>query len=565
MPEQMQFTTLPIPPNFPVEWRDPKEAYLLWTRERTHWPEQITPLEFSLWEQATEGMNAAYEFYSMANKSLIRRLNTYYYNAMVLKPLTPEEMESVTKEVQAKLGGAMARLGEIWESEWLPEIKAHLAFWETFDLTQATMPDLLEHLEETVDRTIRLWDLHNRILLPMSMSMSLFDDFYQDLFDDATVFDAFQLLEGFENKTLESGTALWTLSRQALASPAVTAALQLPTTEAIMTQLESTADGQSFLAALNAYLQIFGHRGEKWGWQYPTWLEDPTAVLNNLQDYISQPDRDLAAEQTQQTEKRAERLAAARQQLQNYPKPMVEQFEFLLNAAQAGVVIKEDHTYWLDFRTSSQVRQVLLAFGQRFVEAGVITARDDIFYLTLDELQETAETLPQIKRQPLVAERQAEMVTFATIKPPNAVGSMPPASLFSDPAFANNPLIRLFTKLDGGMPKPPPEPGTLQGNAGAPGKVQGIARVVRTLRDASRVQPGEILVTETTAPPWTPLFATVAAVVTETGGILCHSAVVAREYKIPAVVGADGATVQIKDGDRIEVDGDTGRVKILTA
>jgi pyruvate,water dikinase len=71
------------------------------------------------------------------------------------------------------------------------------------------------------------------------------------------------------------------------------------------------------------------------------------------------------------------------------------------------------------------------------------------------------------------------------------------------------------------------------------------------------------LVTETTAPPWTPLFATVAAVVTETGGILCHSAVVAREYKIPAVVGADGATVQIKDGNRIEVDGDTGRVKIL--
>ena len=89
--------------------------------------------------------------------------------------------------------------------------------------------------------------------------------------------------------------------------------------------------------------------------------------------------------------------------------------------------------------------------------------------------------------------------------------------------------------------------------------------MVRTLKDAGRVQPGEILVTETTAPPWTPLFATVAAVVTETGGILCHSAVVAREYKIPAVVGADGATAQIKDGQRIEVDGDAGRVKVLMA
>jgi pyruvate,water dikinase len=330
-----------------------------------------------------------------------------------------------------------------------------------------------------------------------------------------------------------------------------------------LAQLESTADGQCFLAALNEYLQTFGHRGEKWGWQYPTWLEDPTPVLHNLQDYITQPDRDLVVEQAQIAEKRAERLAAARQQLQNYPKPMVEQFEFLLKAAQAGVVIKEDHTYWLDFRSSYQVRQVLLTFGRRFAEAGVIAAPDDIFYLTLEELQQTAATFPTINRQPMVAERQAEMAKFAAIKPPNAVGAMPPASLFSDPTYAKNPLIRLFTKLDGGMPKAPPEPGTLQGNAGAPGKVQGIARVVRTLRDAGRVQPGEILVTETTAPPWTPLFATVAAVVTETGGILCHSAVVAREYKIPAVVGADGATVQIKDGNRIEVDGDTGRVKIL--
>jgi len=103
----------------------------------------------------------------------------------------------------------------------------------------------------------------------------------------------------------------------------------------------------------------------------------------------------------------------------------------------------------------------------------------------------------------------------------------------------------------------------LQGNPGSPGKVQGVARIIRTLQEADKVQQGEILVTETTAPPWTPLFATVAAVVTETGGILCHSAVVAREYGIPAVVGADGAMVRIEEGQRIEVDGEAGTVKLL--
>ena len=69
---------------------------------------------------------------------------------------------------------------------------------------------------------------------------------------------------------------------------------------------------------------------------------------------------------------------------------------------------------------------------------------------------------------------------------------------------------------------------------------------------------------ETTAPPWTPLFATAAAIVTDTGGILSHSAVVAREYGIPAVVGTGKATMMIQDGQTIEVDGDKGLVRLVT-
>jgi len=72
-------------------------------------------------------------------------------------------------------------------------------------------------------------------------------------------------------------------------------------------------------------------------------------------------------------------------------------------------------------------------------------------------------------------------------------------------------------------------------------------------------------VAETTAPPWTPLFATAAAVVTDTGGILSHCAVVAREYRIPAVVGVGSATATLHDGQMVEVDGDAGLVRILSA
>jgi pyruvate,water dikinase len=119
-------------------------------------------------------------------------------------------------------------------------------------------------------------------------------------------------------------------------------------------------------------------------------------------------------------------------------------------------------------------------------------------------------------------------------------------------------------KFFGGPPQPPTELGVLRGNPGSPGTARGIAKVVRSLAEAAKLEPGDILVAETTAPPWTPLFATVAAVVTDTGGILSHCAVVAREYGIPAVVGTGMATAMIKDGQTVEVGGDTGIVRVIT-
>jgi pyruvate,water dikinase len=103
----------------------------------------------------------------------------------------------------------------------------------------------------------------------------------------------------------------------------------------------------------------------------------------------------------------------------------------------------------------------------------------------------------------------------------------------------------------------------IRGNRGSPGKATGSARVVRSLAGAGKLQPGDVLVVETTAPPWTPLFATAAAVVSDTGGILSHCAVVAREYGIPAVVGTGNATSRLADGQLIEVDGDAGTIRVL--
>ena len=129
---------------------------------------------------------------------------------------------------------------------------------------------------------------------------------------------------------------------------------------------------------------------------------------------------------------------------------------------------------------------------------------------------------------------------------------------------------RCWSRCPNALPTPstgPPQhaaPDQLKGNPGSRGQASGLAHVARTLDEAKELQPGEILVAVTTMPAWTPLFGVAAAIVTETGGSLCHGAIVAREYGIPAVVGAAGATQAIRSGHWITVDGTTGLVTIAT-
>ena len=101
---------------------------------------------------------------------------------------------------------------------------------------------------------------------------------------------------------------------------------------------------------------------------------------------------------------------------------------------------------------------------------------------------------------------------------------------------------------------------TLTGLGASGGRATGPARLLRGPEDFARMQPGDILVAPITTPAYTPLFALAKAVVTDIGGPLSHSSIVAREYGIPAVLGTGSATARIHDGDVVTVDGDTGRV-----
>ena len=542
--------------NFPVSWAEPEEQRLPWQLDPMHFPDPLPRLENELWCGIYDaGMSPAFAAYALPVRAKGKMVNDYQYSA-IFPVVPPEEMEAQGKKAEEAVGAAMARLGELWQGEWLPELKEHLAFWETFDLAGASTEDFLAHYDETLQRLNRLWELHFTIVVPSYMAMSLFDDLYKDLFADEGGFSSFRLLGGFDNKTLETDRALWDLSRKAT-DENVRKILREMAGDEVVEALQGSAAGQAYLGEINTYLAEYGQRGSTWSLVGPSWIEDPTPLIRNLQDYIGQgvegdPRQRLAT----QVEEREAGLAAARERLAGYPEQVRGQFEFLLQAAQIGVVLSEDHGFWIDFRSTYRIRLVLVEAGRRLAGAGALAAEEDVFHLAADELRAALAAPSTGGLQAVVTERKAEFASNGALQPPMQLGTdygPPPDS----------PFARFFGKFFGTPPEPAEQEGDLNGHAGSPGKIQGPAKVVRSLAEAEKLQQGDILVTGTTSPPWTPLFATAGAIVTDTGGILSHCAVVAREYRIPAVVGTGAATKIISDGQVLEVDGDNGTVRIV--
>ncbi len=186
-------------------------------------------------------------------------------------------------------------------------------------------------------------------------------------------------------------------------------------------------------------------------------------------------------------------------------------------------------------------KQALMREAADLAAAGLITSPEDVFFLTLDEFAAAVRS-GRVDTE-LIDRRRQEFAVFRTLRPPRVLTS--DGEVFM-----------------GGYRRSDPPAGALVGLPVSAGVVEGRARVITDIARAN-VEPGDILVTTSTDPSWSPLFVAVAALVTEVGGQMTHGAVIAREYGLPAVVGVDSATALIRDGRRIRVDGTAGYVQVL--
>lgn len=297
------------------------------------------------------------------------------------------------------------------------------------------------------------------------------------------------------------------------------------------------------------YLRQYGHRGPNENeLAEPRQFEDPEWLDRQLAD-ISQTPVDVA-------ELLARRDAESEAVLRGV--------KIKLSSDKAQAIERKVHeiekTNSTREATRSELTRLVSVIRAWFVRAGELAGLGDgVFYLMVEEVvQVLSGDVASVARIP--ARREAYEKYKALPALPNWIrGSFDPLRWAADPQ-------RRMDVFDPQAPLPPVVPKTditIKGQPGSAGQVKGLVRLIASSEEGDRLQPGEILVARTTNVGWTPLFPRAAAVVTDIGGSLSHAAIVARELGIPAVVGCGDATLRLKTGFRVQVDGEKGTVKIL--
>lgn len=407
---------------------------------------------------------------------------------------------------------------------------------------ELTPAQLLGRMKGLGQAGIRYWLQIMKIVQVIYRQERAFTDFYNHRLRCAEIPEPEIFLRGQKVKPWEAECSMFDLAQ--LASKLGFADRLLAAPEQLLAGSEDGSDVRAWRVALEAHLERFGHQLASFDLSLPTLADDPRPVLTAIQTYLNGKESPYERQQRMTTE-RETAIAAAEHRLsvRNSRK-----FHQLLSAAQQAACTREDALFDVGLAWTHMHRTGLV-LGLRLVQKGIIAHPDDVFWLYQDEIRSTFEEPDRIGGLAQhAAERKAQNRSWSGVDAPYLL------PLDSKPAFWWKWVF----------PTPElnrhPDAHTLVGLGVSPGKVTAVARVVHSLDDMKRINEGEILVTRTTTPAWTPLFAHIAGLVTDLGGPLAHGSIVAREYGIPAVMGTGSATQRIRDGETITVDGTAGRV-----
>jgi pyruvate,water dikinase len=345
------------------------------------------------------------------------------------------------------------------------------------------------------------------------------------------------------NVTSEMGLALLDVADVIRPHPEVVTYLQEAKDDGFLEGLLPLEGGPEAHDAIRAYLDKYGMRGVgEIDVTRTRWREAPTTlvplILSNIKNFEPGAASRKLEQGRQEAAKKEQELLERLKQLPD-GEQKAEETQRMIRRLRNFVGYREYPKYGIVNRYFLY-KQALLEEAGRLVQAGVLREREDLYYLTLQELREVVRT-HRLDDQ-IISQRKAEHERHRKLTPPRV--------LTSDGEI----VAGAYKRAD--LPA-----GALVGLPVSAGVVEGRARILSDM--AAELEAGDILVTRFTDPSWTPLFVSIKGLVTEVGGLMTHGAVIAREYGLPAVVGVENATRLIKDGQCIRVHGTDGYVEIL--
>jgi len=543
----------------PVNNVDVPQGY--WELELHENPQAISPMAESFYLEAlTAGArHVLAEFGMLVETVEWRAIGGWVYLRTV--PFEGDEQavnERIGRAIEAVEGDLAGRYVQRWEREWRPWLLRRRAELRSVDVAGLDDGELDEHLGEVMAFLFAATDIH--LLLHGSNALMLGELAFacRDLLKWSER-QAFDLVCGSSPASTEPSHRLAGLAEMIRQRPAVRALLDDPSS-AVPRLVDVDPE---FAAAFDAYLVEFGDRAVRYEVVDPTIAECPELLLQLVRDQVDlkyDPATVAARVAARQTEARA----AARAILAERHPEERGRFERLVQRAERFYPVREDNEVWTQNVPLALVRRALLEVGRRLAETGTVTTPEDVFLLRLPEARQALTARSDLVE--LVTTRRAEWQWAIAHPGPATYGVPPPRPDFSvlpPPArLVHEAVVWVIDRILPAAAVGRRQSGSVvDGIPASAGRYSGPARIIRHESDLRRVQPGDVLVCPATSPAWSIVFPTIGALVTDTGGILSHAAIIAREFAIPAVVSTGNATERCVDGQTITVDGEAGRVE----
>ena len=475
----------------------------------------------------------------------------YYYKMAAILRISAKAL-AVLPSLYGRASG-VKRWREFSHPRYATIVKA----WEAQPPEDLPAIGLLAGVRELLDAGTEYYTSVQTIIPIAATSELLFTGFYDRLIRREGDPPGQIFLLGFDSTPIRAEKSLYDLAMWCGEHPELAAALlDTPSERTLeLLRMEEPPAGMGervwddWRLRFQAHLDSYGYAVYNLDFVNPVPADDPAPLFDTLKFYLRGQGQNPHERQRRMVRRREEATKAVLKRLDPARGRLIGR---LLRWAQDAAPVREDAL--ADTGLAWPVmRRMLLELGRRLVEVGAVEKSADVFWLRQQELEDITASLdagePQLASlADAVEQRKMLWRGQRRVTPPQL---LPKHSWF-----------KVFERL---MPAASEDQtgDTIKGIAASGGQVTAAARVLGGPSDFGQMRPGEVLVAAITTPAWTSLFAMASAVVTDVGGPLSHSSIVAREYGIPAVLGTGVATRRICSEQNIRVDGDAGTVMLL--